>query len=342
MTFIEIPLDPKKLPDNGKDAGIINEVLACRKTAEELIAEDRHIDALERVIEGLRLLRDFSDFNNNEFRAVLVALLFDLSEIHFELKDFKQSEKELEVLFRVLENLIKEDGERFGKYHVLAMELSTRILRSRKKTLELLVKQQINAGSLYDKVNAGVLAATDKLVDSLRNVGELLASTGDYRAAMKFYTEAIRLSKKRAGRVNRKEIKMTIEMAKIMMRVRSMRPRAKRLLNAVLPHAIALETIELEEDILALVHIIDVDIEHEPGWKAFLHKIQKGARATIGTAKATIDKVKNRVETTEDSVLADDAALGEATEEEAERDAEGTPEPEKKKNGKKNKKGKKK
>ena len=121
----------------------------------------------------------------------------------------------------------------------------------------LLLKQQMNAGALYEKVNAGVVAATDKLVDSARNVGQLLASTGDLKAALKFYAEAIKYSKKRTGRVTRKEIKMTIEMAEIMMRIRPMRPRAKRLLNAILPHAISLETIELEQDILALIGVID-------------------------------------------------------------------------------------
>lgn len=296
MTFIEIPIEHGKIVKNSHDAEIINEVLACRKTAETLAVEEHYIDALERVVEGLRTLRDFSDYDNVEFRALLVALLFDLTEIHFALKDFKQSEKELEVLFRVLENLIKEDADRFGKYHILAMELSTRILRSRKKTLELLVKQQINAGALYEKVNAGVSAATDKLVDSLRNVGELLASTGDYRAAMKFYSEAIRLSKKRAGRITRKEVKMTIEMAKIMMRLKSMRPRAKRLLDAILQHAIALETIELEEDALALIQIIEADIDNEQGWKSFLHKIQKGARSTYASVKKKVTKSEPEAE----------------------------------------------
>ena len=187
-TFIEIPLDFSFVEKGSRDSEIISEVIGCRQTARDLIGEDRYIDALERIVEGLRVMREFSDFENVEFRGLLVTLLFDLSEVHFALKDFKQSEKELEVLFRVLEGLIKEDAERFGKYHVLAMELSTRILRSRKKTLDLLVKQQLNAEALYDKVNSGVLAATDRLVDSLRNVGDLLASTGDYRGAMKFYT----------------------------------------------------------------------------------------------------------------------------------------------------------
>lgn len=284
MTLVEIPLDLTGFDRNSKDAGIIEAALACRQTARELMEEGRHIDALERTVEALRTLRDFSDFDNKEFRALFACLLFDLSETHFALKDYKQSEKELEILFRVLEGLIKEDAARFGKYHVMAMELSTRILRSRKKTLELLVKQQINAGALYDKVNAGVSAATDKLVDSLRNVGQLLASTGDYRGAMKFYAEAIKISKKRSGRVNRKEVKMTIEMAKIMTRERQMRPRAKRLLNAVLPYAIALETIELEEDILAMLEIIDADFEREPAWKTMIHKITQAAKGSVRKA----------------------------------------------------------
>lgn len=273
MNQVEIPLDLKSFDKSSNDFQLLNEVQSGRKTTLSLVNEERTIDALERTIEGLRHLRDFSDFDNTEFRAALTGLLFDLAEIHYKLNDFKQSENELEVIFKILDKLIREDPERFGKYHILAMELSTRILRSRKKTMELLVKQQLTTSALYDKVNSGVIAATDKLVDSLRKVGQLLAATGEYRAAMRFYAEAIKYSKRRTGKVSRKEVKMTIEMAEIMIRVRSMRPRAARLLNAILRHAIALETIELEEDILALLEIINIDMANEPKWKAFLHKI---------------------------------------------------------------------
>ena len=255
---------------------------------------------MERTVAALRIMREFTDFDNQEFRALLVALLFDLAEIHFALKDYKQSEKELDTLFKVLDNLVKTDESRFGKFHILAMELSTRILRSRKKAMDLLLKQQMNAGALYEKVNAGVVAATDKLVDSLRNVGQLLASTGDLKAALKFYAEAIKYSKKRTGRVTRKEIKMTIEMAEIMMRIRPMRPRAKRLLNAILPHAISLETIELEQDILALIGVIDSEPENETKWKTFLLKVtnaakskfKKGAKEEASDCKEAEESVK--------------------------------------------------
>lgn len=291
MKFIEIPVDLKSIDPKSKDYEVADAVITCRKTAEEMVAENRYMDAMERIVEGLRALRGFSDYSSREFRSLLIALLFDLSEIHFELKDYKQSEKELETLFKVLEGLVKEDAERFGSYHVMAMELSTRILRSRKKTLDLLVKQQQNAGVLYDKVNSGVSAATDRLIESLRNVGELLAATGDYRAALKFYSEAIKLSKKRAGKVTRREIKMSIEMAKVMMRVSSMRPRAKRLLEAVLPHAIALETIELEEDILALIHVIESQAENDSAWKSFMLKVQKEVKKVGKGAKEELKKV---------------------------------------------------
>lgn len=271
--MINLPVDLSKFDKHNPDLLILQEALAARATAIEMTEAQRYVDSLERIVSALRTLRDFSDFDNLEFRSLLVALLFDLSEIHFSLKDYKQSEKELETLFKLLDPLVKSHPDRFGQAHILAMELSTRILRSRKKALDMLAKQQITAGQLYEKVNSGVTAATDKLVESLRRVGQLLASSGDYRGAMKFFAEAIKISKKRAGRVTRKEVRMTIEMAEIMMRVGSMRPRARRLLDAILPHAIALETIELEEEILALTEILDADTEKESKWKTFIHAL---------------------------------------------------------------------
>ncbi|MDE5712434.1 MAG: hypothetical protein K2I16_02235 [Muribaculaceae bacterium] len=279
MTQIEIPLKLDSFKKHSPEIEVLEEVMKCRKDTGRLMEEGREMDAMQRTVEALRTMREFPDFSDIEFRALLVAVIFDLAEIHFTLKDYKQSEKELDTLFKILDNLVKLDEARFGKFHILAMELSTRILRSRKKALDLLVKQQINAGALYDKVNSGVVAATDKLVDSLRNVGQLLASTGDLKAALKFYAEAIKFSKKRTGRVTRKEIKMTIEMAEIMMRIKSMRPRALRLLNAILPHAISLETIELEQDILALTALINAETDNESKWKNFIHQLTVSAKS---------------------------------------------------------------
>ena len=279
MTQIELIVNPQAPGLSPQDTEILQNVILTRHEAGEYIRQDKYLEAMERTVSALKELREFPNYDNLEFRAILVALLFDLAEIHYGLKNYKQSEKELDILFKVLDNLVKTEEDRFGKFHILAMELSTRILRSRKKALDMLVKQQINADHLHEKVDAGVVAATDKLVDSLRNVGELLASTGDLREALKFYAEAIKYSKKRTGRVTRKEVKMTMEMAEIMMRIRSMQPRAKRLLNAILPHAIALETVELEQGIESLIGVIDANVEPETKWRLFLRKVTSAAKS---------------------------------------------------------------
>lgn len=273
MSKINLPLDLSGFPNKSDEFKILSNAEKSRATVAALIDDERYLDALERTVTIMRELRDFPDITNKEFRTMFAAILFDLAEIHFAIKDYQRSEKELDTLFKVLSSLVKEDPERYGEVHILAMELAARIIRSRKKTIELLMKQKETTEALYDKVNSGVASATDRLADSLRKVGELMAASGKYKEALKFYSEAIKFSKKRSGRVGRKEIKMTIEMAEIMSRIKNMRERAKRLLAAVLPHAIALEIIELEEDIIALIELIDV-MEAQPSrWKSFTQSI---------------------------------------------------------------------
>lgn len=281
MTIKDIPLRLNELPADAEARGVIEEAIGLRTAGSALYDEEKYDEALGQIVAALRRLRDFPDYGDREFRALLAVLLFDLSEIHFALKDFRQSEKELEMLFKVLEQLLKDDSERFGAFHVLAMELSTRILRSRKKTLDLLAKQQINTGVLYEKVNAGVAAATDKLVESLRKGAEMMAQTGDYRGAVRFYMEAVKLAKKRTGRVGRREVRMTVDMARVMMHSRSESARARRLLMAVLPHAVSLETLELEQEILGMIEKIDADVAHEPMWRTFLEKVQRTAKSRL-------------------------------------------------------------
>ncbi len=300
MTIKEIPLRPNDLPAGEEARAVMEDATGIRAEGIALFAEEKYDDALGRVVDALRRLRDFPDYGNREFRALLAVLLFDLSEIHFALKDYRQSEKELEMLFKVLEQLLKDDPDRFGAFHVLAMELSTRILRSRKKTLELLAKQQINTGVLYEKVNAGVAAATDKLVESLRKGAEMMAQTGDYRGAVRFYMEAIKLAKKRSGRVGRREVRMTVDMARVMMHSRNEAARAKRLLVAVLPHAVSLETLELEQEILGMIAKIDADVAHEPMWRTFLEKVQRTAKTRLRRSrKEEQEENKENVDYTE-------------------------------------------
>lgn len=269
MNQIDISIKMDAFPPESNEAEVLANVVAMRLQISRLLEYEKYMEALERTIAALQRLREFPFHDNEEFRALLVALLFDLAEIHFILKDYKKSEKELDVLFKVLDPLVSRNPNRFGRLHILAMELSTRIIRSRKKTLDMLALQQIHADELNEKVSSGIVKATERLVDSLCNVGRLLAASGDYREAMKFFSEAIRISKKRSGRVNRKEIKMSIEMAEIMIRVRSMRPRAERLLNAILAHAVSLKETELQSEIETLKEMIKLQENMKGSWLSY-------------------------------------------------------------------------
>ena len=266
MNQIDVHIRMEAFGKDSREAEVLANVVASRLEMSRLIEDGKYMEALERTISALQRLKDFPDHDNEEFKALLVALIFDLAEIHFELKDFKRSEKELDALFKVLDPLVVRNPDRFGRLNILAMELSTRILRSKKKTIDMLARQQMHVDALTEKVNSGISSATDRLVDSLCNVGRLLAASGDYREAMKFFSEAIRISKKRTGKVNRKEIKMTVEMAEIMIRVKSMRPRAERLLDAVLTHAIAQNESELEQEILTLKEMIKLQDSMKVSW----------------------------------------------------------------------------
>ena len=130
MTQIEIPLKLDSFKKNSPEIKVLEEVMQCRKDVGNLMEGERAMDAMQRTVEGLRAMREFPDFGNIEFRALLVAVIFDLAEIHFTLKDYKQSEKELDTLFKILDNLVKLDETRFGRFHILAMELSTQIGRA--------------------------------------------------------------------------------------------------------------------------------------------------------------------------------------------------------------------
>lgn len=266
MNQIDVHIRMEAFGKDSPEAEVLANVVAARLEISRLLEAEKYMEALDRTISALQRLKDFKAHDNEEFKALLVALIFDLAEIHYELKDFKRSEKELDALFKLLDPLVTKNPERFGRLHILAIELSTRIMRSKKKTIDMLARQQLHVDALTEKVNSGIINATEKLVDSLCNVGRLLASSGDYREAMKFFSEAIRISKKRTGRVNRKEIKMTVEMAEIMNRVKSMRPRAERLLDAVLPHAISLGESELEQEIHTLKDMIKLQENMKGSW----------------------------------------------------------------------------
>ena len=177
MTQVDIPLDLKKFDKNSKELEIFNEALAARATAFEMTVEERYIDAIERTVSALKTMREFPDFDDREFRSLLVALLFDLAEIHFAPQGLQAERKGAGDALQRCAGNAPERGFRPVRTvpHPRNGTLHPDIPLAEEGPRHA-VKQQINTGQLYEKVNSGVVAATDKLVDSLRKTGQLLSS----------------------------------------------------------------------------------------------------------------------------------------------------------------------
>ena len=78
MTIKEIPLRPNDLPAGEEARAVMEDATGIRAEGMALFAEEKYDDALGRVVDALRRLRDFPDYGNREFRALLAVLLFDL------------------------------------------------------------------------------------------------------------------------------------------------------------------------------------------------------------------------------------------------------------------------
>ena len=62
---------------------------------------------------------------------------------------------------------------------------------------------------------------------------------------------------------------------------------------AVLPHAVSLENLELEQEILGMIEKIDADVAHEPMWRTFLEKVQRTAKTKLRRSKKEKEEEKS-------------------------------------------------
>ena len=82
MTQIEHTINLQAPGLTPKDVEILKNAITTRDEAGKYILEEKYLEAMERTVTALKIMRDFPDFQNPEFRILFVALLFDLAEIH--------------------------------------------------------------------------------------------------------------------------------------------------------------------------------------------------------------------------------------------------------------------
>ena len=178
---------------------------------------------------------------NEDFNAIVAALLFNLALAHHDMGDNSRAAKELTKAQQLLERLSKRNEARFSALLLMAVEASTEVIKSKTKQMNVLAHYQ-SASELYmSELDSGDANATrtalSNLVDTLGKEGDIMLEMGNSRNAVKYYTKALRYQKKLGERMGERDLHLSIGLAKALMRLINRRAAAEQLLRSLLPLA---------------------------------------------------------------------------------------------------------
>ena len=201
---------------------------------------------------ALLVLSDHQGKKTEDFNAIVVALLYYLALAHHDMGDNSRAAKELTKAQQLLERLAKRNDARFSAMLLMAVEASTEVIKSKTKQMNVLAHYQ-SASELYmSELNTGDANATRtamyNLVDTLGKEGDIMLEMGNGRNAVKYYTKALRYQKKLGDKMGHRDLRLSIGLAKALMRLINRRAAAEQLLRSLLPLAQRLDaTAEVHE-----------------------------------------------------------------------------------------------
>ena len=189
---------------------------------------------------------------NEDFNAIVAALLYHLALAHHDMGDNSRAAKELTKTHQLLERLTKRNDSRFSAMLLMAVEASTEVIKSKTKQMNVLAHYQ-SASELYmSELKSGDANATrtamQNLVETLGKQGDIMLEMGNGRNAVKYYTKALRYQKKLGEKMGHRDLQLSIGLAKALIRLINRRAAAEQLLRSLLPLAQRLDaTAEVHE-----------------------------------------------------------------------------------------------
>ena len=201
---------------------------------------------------ALLVLSGHQGKKTEDFNAIVAVLLYNLAIAHHDMGDNSRAAKELTKAQQLLERLAKRNDTRFSALLLMAVEASTEVIKSKTKQMNVLAHYQ-SASELYmSELNSGDAnaprSAMQGLVDTLGKEGDIMLEMGNSRNAVKYYTKALRYQKKLGNRMGERDLKLSIGLAKALMRLINRRAAAEQLLRSLLPLAQRLDaTAEVTE-----------------------------------------------------------------------------------------------
>lgn len=223
----------RKNSDNVADV-----LVAIKQVYVALLVEDEKIDlAMNVAAEALTLLAQNARRKDEDFMSLLAMLLYDLAQIHCVKKEFKQAEREIAKSMKLLERLSKIKPQRYGSAHIMALNASTSIYRSRVDQANLLAHYQVATSTYLAEVNSGILDATTRLITSLENEGNTLSQMNRYREAIHFYTRALKYLTRIEPEFSLQQLQLSIALGEALIQAKASRDKGVHLLNTMLHKA---------------------------------------------------------------------------------------------------------
>jgi len=187
-----------------------------------------------------------------DFNAIVAALLYYLALAHHDMGDNSRAAKELTKAQQLTERLAKRNDSRFSAMLLLTVEASTEVIKSKTKQMNVLAHYQSVSELYMSQLGSGDANATrdamSNLVDTLGKEGDIMLEMGNGRNAVKYYTKALRYQKKLGDRMGERDLRLSIGLAKALMRLINRRAAAEQLLRSLLPLALRLDaTAEVNE-----------------------------------------------------------------------------------------------
>ena len=207
---------------------------------------------------ALLVLSNHLGKKNEDFNAIVVALLYNLALAHHDMGDNSRAATELTKAQQLLERLAKRNEARFSAMLLMAVEASTEVIKSKTKQMNVLAHYQ-SASELYmSELGQGDANATriamSNLVDTLGKEGDIMLEMGNSRNAVKYYTKALRYQKKLGEKMGMRELTLSIGLARALMRLINRRAAAEQLLRSLLPLAQRLDATAQIHDIQDLLN----------------------------------------------------------------------------------------
>lgn len=210
--------------------------------------------ALSSAENALHQLADITGKKSDDFLAILDALLYNLAIVHHNTGEDARAVKELTKSQQLCERLARKNQERFSPMLMHLVEASTAVIKSRSKQLSVLAYYQSETErytrQLENSEGNDLREGMSHLVDALKNEGDIMLNMGNARNAVKYYTKALRYLKRMHDQLGERELRISIGLARALLRIINRRAAAEQLLNSLLPLARKLqasnEVIEIE------------------------------------------------------------------------------------------------